>query len=111
MNRQRAAKKGKPGDMVSIDCGHLNERDPNRGIPVACYVCGTMHAGLGVARIRDKSSATYVPLCEPCLANDAIDHAIVQKFWGANLDFRDMGKATTEQIRAMAQKLSGATAH
>jgi hypothetical protein len=93
-----------------VDYGRLLERDPNYGLPVVCYVCGTPHKGCGVARIRDQSGTTHVALCEPCLGaveggDSHTEHALLRKYLNApNLEISDGGEATTEQVMDMVEK-------
>jgi hypothetical protein len=103
MNRrqQRAAKK-QNRNVTFIDYGHLSERDRNFGLSVACYVCGTQHKALGLARITHDNAATDVPLCERCLASDSEANAVYRKFFNApDCEVTDI---TTEQLMALAEK-------
>jgi hypothetical protein len=106
--RKRRAATKKRGDVTFADYGHLLEDDPNYGLLVVCYVCEAPHKCHGLARIRDKSGTTHVPLCEPCLkaAQDGPgERAIMRKYWNApDLEMIDGGKATTEQIVGMVEK-------
>jgi hypothetical protein len=82
------------GATIHIDVGRLQQRDPNYGLRVNCYVCATPHAGSGLARIRDSQSISHihVPLCEACLADKDIDQRVLQKYWNApDLKVREGG--------------------
>jgi hypothetical protein len=115
MNRheRRRAAKTERGDVTNVSLGHLQQRDPNYGVPVNCYVCGAPHKALGLARISDKSGATDVPICDACLCTPQADQRIMRKYWNApDLTVRDGGKATTEQLDAIVEKLkTDATSH
>jgi len=41
--RRAALKQG----VVFVDHARLMQRDPNYGLPVDCYLCGTTHAASG----------------------------------------------------------------
>jgi len=104
--RRAARKKG----VIFVDYGHLDQRDPNYGSPVQCYVCGVLHNASGVARI-EGSSIVHVALCELCLASDPGGNGVLRKFLNApGLEIEEGGEATTEQVFAMADK-SDATEH
>jgi hypothetical protein len=83
MNRRERRRAVKKGDVIFTDCGHLLEGDPNYGLSVKCYVCGALHTGLGVARIRHGRTTVHVPLCEPCGAVDDPGRYVLRKFLNA----------------------------
>lgn len=97
-------KKAKGQYTVLAHYGRLHERDPNRGIVLHCYVCGTPHKAFGIVRIEDGRRTTDRPLCEACLeAKDG--GAVIRKYWNApDLEVEEGGKVTTEQIQAMVEK-------
>jgi hypothetical protein len=106
MNRheRRAAKKRNLWTTI-ISIGRLREHDPNYGLPLICYACGTPHKALGVALIEHQSGITDVPLCEPCFADNNICDVIQRKFWNApKLEIEDGGDVTTEQFQALIEK-------
>ena len=91
-------------DFVSVVIGRLQQGNPNHGLPVNCYACGTTHPGSGVARVQYKQSTLDVPLCDACVSKDDSD-IIVRKFLNVpDLKFRKRGKSTAEQIAALAEK-------
>jgi hypothetical protein len=91
------------GDWVNISEGVLQERDPNYGLRVTCYVCGTPHLARGVAYIEDKSGASVVPLCDPCVGAD-VSNRIVKKYWSwLDLEFSEGGELTEEQLLALVE--------
>jgi hypothetical protein len=69
----------KQGDVIDVAFAFLLESDPNYGLPVQCYVCGTAHKAIGVARIE----GTFVPLCKACVEAHNAD-AVARKFRNAD---------------------------
>ena len=105
MKNRHERRKARKGDVITVDIGRLQQRDPNYGLPVSCYVCGAAHTASGLARIQDKRSTKNVALCDACLADGTVDHLVVRKFLGASgMTFSEGGKVTTEQIIALADK-------
>jgi len=101
----------KHASVIFISWGHLLERDPSYGLQAECYVCATPHRAHGLARIEHGKSTTNVLLCEECLASDGRNNAVLRKYSNLpDLEIREGGKATTEQVIAVAEK-SGATEH
>src|SRR5262245_9804346 len=99
----RTAKK-RIRNEVFVDSGHLFQADPNYGLSVTCYVCDIPHKALGLAQIRNSQETNHVALCERCLAA-ADNDAVLRKFLNTpNLEIRQGGEATTEQVMAMAEK-------
>ena len=100
--RRAAKKRGRVTTIV--DYGYLLEGDPNYGLRVICYGCSARHKAFGLARIKDKSGTTVLPLCEPCLSDDS--DSIFRKFRNEpDLTIREGGEVTLDQILAMAEKL------
>ena len=95
------------GRAISIHYGRLQPRDPNHGLPLNCYVCGTTHVASGLARIDDNGSATDVPLCDACLTGGE-DERLLRKYLNAPvLKIGEGGRVTTEQMEqiiALADK-------
>lgn len=86
---------------IFVDYGTLSVRDPNYGMRIGCYACGTSHLALGVARIRDGKKVAHVPLCRSCLA---ISADVVAKYLNVpDLIMTDGGPVTAEQIAALAE--------
>lgn len=100
---------------VFVDYGHLQKRDPNYGLRLACYACGRMHKARNIACIRscdpvvggdfvDVAPPLHVPLCNSCFDND--QNGVVRKFLGSpDLKVSEGGNATTEQLHALAEKV------
>ena len=104
-NRYQSRKAHAKGDTITIDVGRLQPRNPNHGLPVNCYLCGTAHPGSGLARIQANHSTTHVPLCDACFADNTVDQLVVRKFLAApELKIRQGGRVTTEQFTALADK-------
>lgn len=102
MNNRHERRAALKREAIFVDVGRLQQRDPNYGLPVDCYVCGTTHAASGLARIQDKRSTTHVPLCDACFGKDA---QLMRKFLNApDLKVSEGGTATTEQIASLAAK-------
>jgi hypothetical protein len=101
-NRHERRKQKKVQQVVFVDYGQVQERDPNYGSPVNCYVCGTAHKLSGIARIRDQRTITDVPLCGLCLDNpNSVDSrtsdSVIRKYLGApDLAIEDCGDTTIE---------------
>jgi hypothetical protein len=107
--KQRRAKQR--GKLTTIHYGHISERDPNYGSPVNCYVCDLPHKALGIARIETKKNTILVPLCEPCLNSADENDAVIRQFLNSpELNIKEGGEATPEQLIALADKQS-ATEH
>lgn len=104
---QKNPKRCKPGDVITVDYGMLSKQDENYGQPVSCYVCDSPHKALAVARIEDKSTIAYAPLCECCCLVKS--DVILRKYFNApDLEISEGGEATTEQVLALVEK-QGAT--
>lgn len=102
MTNRRERRARKKGNVTVVDLGQLLAQDANHGLPFDCYVCGKRHAGLGLARIRDKSRTTTVPLCETCLADS---DAVYRKYLNApDVKIKEGGEITTEQLGALIEK-------
>ena len=100
--------------MIATGFGFLSPHDPNYGLPLKCYLCGVVHKALGLATIKvDQAAIHYLPLCERCCGDPTSDNAIMRKFLKApNLEIKEGGMATTEQLEAIVDKLTdGATEH
>jgi hypothetical protein len=74
--------------LINVSFGRLQERNPNYGVKVNCYICGAEHKGYGVARIDDL----HVPLCKPCLVKGD-DEALLRKYYDTHdLKIKDSGE-------------------
>lgn len=76
-----------------------------------CFVCTAPHEAHSIARIRDKSGAVMVALCEPCARDPAIGEAIVRIHWNdPTIAISDGGEMTVEQMLDLEEK-QDATEH
>jgi hypothetical protein len=106
MNRRERRTAKKHGTTI-IDFGRLVT--PDDALPVDCYICATPHKASGVARIQERQSITYVPLCDQCFTDSG--DAVVRKYMNApDLKIHEGGEATTAQLSALADK-QDATEH
>lgn len=107
MNRheRRKARKLRIGEAIFIDHGTMDKRDRNFGTRVICYVCDARHLALNFARIRTQTDTTDVPLCPACFASNDMTNDVLRKFLNApDMTIEEGGKATLEQIDALAER-------
>lgn len=88
-------------EFAFVDYGQLLPRDPNYGLSVECYACGTQHKALGFAHVQSGQSFA-VPLCTSCF--DATTY-VMQNFLEAwSVEFKAIA-LTKEQAMAWVDKL------
>lgn len=117
MNRRERRAATKTGNVAFADFGVLLEGNPNYGLQVSCYVCGSPHAARGVARLQGAAGSMNVALCDGCNPRgpggfDADkEKAVLRKYLNApDLEIKEGGEQVTEIISALAEK-DNATEH